>query len=171
MGDWYSTAKARSFIGLGENNQRPTAQDLDKLQGKVVPSPKTEKCRRITFVNTPGARPEIWVLRHSQPAGDGDESLERRAVAERARPARGDEINIPEKGNNLRLPLATHGINYSGLKIPEAKGEHVEGTEKTAVRLEVSPAVSGMAFYNSDSSRSGKNKLFIGALKEKDGSC
>ena len=24
------------FIALGENNQRPTAQDLDKLQGKVV---------------------------------------------------------------------------------------------------------------------------------------
>jgi glucose/arabinose dehydrogenase len=32
---WCSTAKAL-FIGLGENNQRPTAQDLDKLQGKVV---------------------------------------------------------------------------------------------------------------------------------------
>ncbi|MFP3831035.1 PQQ-dependent sugar dehydrogenase, partial [Pseudomonas sp. SIMBA_021] len=24
------------FIALGENNQRPTAQDLDKLQGKIV---------------------------------------------------------------------------------------------------------------------------------------
>ncbi|WP_025756096.1 PQQ-dependent sugar dehydrogenase [Enterobacter sichuanensis] len=28
--------KGYLFIGLGENNQRPTAQDLDKLQGKVV---------------------------------------------------------------------------------------------------------------------------------------
>jgi glucose/arabinose dehydrogenase len=28
--------KGYLFIGLGENNQRSTAQDLDKLQGKVV---------------------------------------------------------------------------------------------------------------------------------------
>ena len=28
--------KGYLFIALGENNQRPTAQDLDKLQGKLV---------------------------------------------------------------------------------------------------------------------------------------
>ncbi|KHG49182.1 soluble aldose sugar dehydrogenase YliI domain protein [Enterobacter hormaechei subsp. xiangfangensis] len=39
---------------------------------------------------------------------------------------------------------------------------------KTAVCLERSPAVSGMAFYNSDVFPQWKNKLFIGALKEKD---
>lgn len=61
-----------------------------------------------------------------------------------------------------------HGINYSGLKIPEAKGEHVEGTEKPLFVWKVSPAVSGMAFYNSDVFPQWKNKLFIGALKEKD---
>jgi glucose/arabinose dehydrogenase len=34
---------------------------------------------------------------------------------------RGDEINIPEKGKNYGWPLATHGINYSGLKIRKPK--------------------------------------------------
>ena len=28
--------KGYLFVGLSENNQRPTAQDLDKLQGKLV---------------------------------------------------------------------------------------------------------------------------------------
>jgi glucose/arabinose dehydrogenase len=40
--------KGYLFIGLGENNQRPTAQDLDKLQGKLCALPKTATCRRIT---------------------------------------------------------------------------------------------------------------------------
>ncbi len=55
--------------------------------------------------------------------------LERGAVAERAWPARRDEINIPQAGKNYGWPLATHGINYSGLPIPEAKGKTVPGTE------------------------------------------
>ncbi|MGG5839908.1 PQQ-dependent sugar dehydrogenase, partial [Huaxiibacter chinensis] len=55
----------------------------------------------------------------------------------------------------------------SGLKIPEAKGEHHEGTEPPLFVWKVSPAVSGMAFYNSDVFPQWKNKLFIGALKEK----
>lgn len=41
-------------------------------------------------------------------------------------PRGGDEINIPEKGKNYGWPLATWGVNYSGLKVPEAKGEIVE---------------------------------------------
>jgi glucose/arabinose dehydrogenase len=39
--------KGYLFIGLGENNQRPTAQDLDKLQGKVVRLTENGVCRRI----------------------------------------------------------------------------------------------------------------------------
>jgi glucose/arabinose dehydrogenase len=41
-------------------------------------------------------------------------------------PRGGDEINIPQKGKNYGWPLATHGINYSGLPIPEAKGKTLE---------------------------------------------
>jgi Glucose/sorbosone dehydrogenases len=64
-------------------------------------------------------------------------------------PRGGDEINIPEKGQKLRLAGWRHtGSTTAGLKIPEAKGEHVEGTEKPLFVWKVSPAVSGMAFYN-----------------------
>ncbi|MGM3313968.1 PQQ-dependent sugar dehydrogenase, partial [Enterobacter hormaechei subsp. steigerwaltii] len=53
--------KGHLFIGMGENNQRPTAQDLDKLQGKVVRLTEDGKVPPDNpFVNTAGARPEIW---------------------------------------------------------------------------------------------------------------
>ncbi|MNI74232.1 Soluble aldose sugar dehydrogenase YliI precursor [compost metagenome] len=59
-------------------------------------------------------------------------------------------------------------MNYSGLKIPEAKGGIVEGTEQPVFYWEKSPAVSGMAFYNSDTFAQWRQKVFIGALKDQD---
>ncbi|VTM16074.1 Soluble aldose sugar dehydrogenase yliI precursor [Raoultella terrigena] len=81
-------------------------------------------------------------------------------------PRGGDEINIPQKGKNYGWPLATHGINYSGLPIPEAKGTAVDGTEAPLFVWKTSPAVSGMAFYDSATFPQWRHKLFIGALKD-----
>ena len=160
--------KGYLFIGLGENNQRPTAQDLDKLQGKVVRLTEDGKVPSDNpFMNTAGARPEIWSYGIRNPQGMAMNPWSDTLWLNEHGPRGGDEINIPEKGKNYGWPLATHGINYSGLKIPEAKGEHHEGTEKPLFVWKVSPAVSGMAFYNSDVYPQWKNKLFVGALKEK----
>ncbi len=63
--------------------------------------------------------------------------------------------------------LLPRGINYSGLKIPEAKGGVVDGTEQPIFYWEKSPAISGMAFYNAAQFPQWQHKLFIGALKEK----
>lgn len=62
--------------------------------------------------------------------------------------------------------MATYGINYSGLKIPESQGEQVAGMENPDYYWKKSPGVSGMAFYNSDRFPQWKNSLFIGALAE-----
>lgn len=161
--------KGYLFIALGENNQRPTAQDLDKLQGKVVRLTDQGKVPSDNpFVDKAGARPEIWSYGIRNPQGMAMNPWTDVLWLNEHGPRGGDEINIPEKGKNYGWPLATHGINYSGLKIPEAQGEHVEGTEPPLFVWKVSPAVSGMAFYNSDIFPQWKNKLFVGALKEKD---
>lgn len=44
--------KGYLFIALGENNQRPTAQDLDKLQGKLVRL--TDQARSRMIILLPG---------------------------------------------------------------------------------------------------------------------
>lgn len=58
------------FIGLGENNQRSTAQDLDKLQGKVVRLTDEGKIPPDNpFVKRAGARAEIWSYGIRNPQG------------------------------------------------------------------------------------------------------
>ncbi|MFL4413315.1 PQQ-dependent sugar dehydrogenase [Citrobacter portucalensis] len=157
------------FIGLGENNQRATAQDLDKLQGKLVRLTDEGKIPPDNpFVNMAGARAEIWSYGIRNPQGMAMNPWSDVLWLNEHGPRGGDEINIPEKGKNYGWPIATWGVNYSGLKIPEAKGQIVAGTEQPIFYWEKSPAVSGMAFYNSDTFPQWRQKLFIGALKDKE---
>jgi len=160
--------KGHLFIALGENNQRPTAQDLDKLQGKVVRLNEDGTVPKDNpFAGKQGARAEIWSYGHRNPQGLAINPANGELWLNEHGPRGGDEINIPQAGKNYGWPLATWGINYSGMKIPEAKGEIVKDTEQPNYYWKVSPAISGMAFYNADKFPQWKGKLFIGALKEK----
>ncbi|WP_312628885.1 PQQ-dependent sugar dehydrogenase [Scandinavium sp.] len=159
--------KGYLYIGLGENNQRSTAQDLDKLQGKVVRLTEEGKVPPDNpFVNQPGARAEIWSWGIRNPQGMAMNPWSQALWLNEHGPRGGDEINIPQRGKNYGWPLATHGINYSGLPIPEAKGEKVAGTEPPLFFWKQSPAVSGMAFYDADKFPQWQHKLFVGALKD-----
>ncbi|MGE4408434.1 PQQ-dependent sugar dehydrogenase, partial [Pseudomonas sp.] len=109
------------FIALGENNQRPTAQDLGKLQGKVVRiRPDGTVPQDNPFVGQQGARPEIWSYGHRNQQGAALNPWSGVLWTHEHGPRGGDEINIPQAGKNYGWPLATHGINYSMLPIPEA---------------------------------------------------
>lgn len=159
--------KGHLFIGLGENNQRSTAQDLDKLQGKVVRLTDDGKIPADNpFVSKKGVRAEIWSSGIRNPQGMAMNPWSGALWLNEHGPRGGDEINIPQKGKNYGWPLATYGINYSGLPIPEAKGETVPGTEPPLFYWKTSPAVSGMAFYNAEKFPQWQHKLFIGALKD-----
>ena len=156
------------FIALGENNQRPTAQDLDKLQGKLVRLyPDGRVPEDNPFVGRQGARPEIWSYGHRNQQGAALNPWTGRLWTHEHGPRGGDEINIPEPGRNYGWPLATHGINYSFLPIPEARGKTVEGTEPPHYVWEKSPAISGMAFYDAGRFPAWQHNLFIGALVDR----
>jgi glucose/arabinose dehydrogenase len=153
------------FITLGENNDRPTAQDLDKLQGKIVrlyPDGKVPKDN--PFVGQKGVRPEIWSYGHRNPQGAALNPWSGTLWENEHGPQGGDEINIIERGKNYGWPVATHGINYSGLPIPEAKGETAEGTVGPHHVWGKSPGLSGMAFYDGDRFKAWQHNVFIGAL-------
>lgn len=156
------------FIALGENNQRPTSQDLDKLQGKVVRLyPDGRVPNDNPFTSNAQARPEIWSYGHRNQQGAAINPWTDQLWTHEHGPRGGDEINIPQAGKNYGWPLATHGINYDGLPIPEAQGTHADGTEPPIHYWKVSPAISGMAFYNAKRFPAWQQSLFIGALKDR----
>ena len=153
------------FIALGENNDRPTAQDLDKLQGKVVriyPDGKVPDDN--PFVGQSGIRPEIWSYGQRNPQGAALNPWTGVLWENEHGPRGGDEINIIERGKNYGWPTATHGINYSGQPIPEASGKTAEGTVAPHHVWEKSPGLSGMAFYDADRFKPWQHNVFIGAL-------
>ncbi|PZW97148.1 glucose/arabinose dehydrogenase [Pseudomonas sp. 478] len=153
------------FITLGENNDRPTAQDLDKLQGKVVRiNPDGKVPDDNPFVGQAGVRPEIWSYGQRNPQGAALNPWTGTLWENEHGPQGGDEINIIERGKNYGWPIATHGINYSGQPIPEAKGKTAEGTVAPHHVWEKSPGVSGMAFYDADRFKTWQHNVFIGAL-------
>lgn len=153
------------FITLGENNQRPTAQELGKLQGKLV---RIHPDGRIPddnpFVGQSGARGEIWSYGHRNAQGAAIDPRSGTLWLHEHGPRGGDEINIPQAGKNYGWPLATHGINYSLLPIPEAEGQLVDGTEPPHHVWVKSPGISGMAFYTAERFPAWQHSLFIGAL-------
>lgn len=153
------------FITLGENNERPTAQDLDKLQGKIVriyPDGKVPDDN--PFVGQANVRPEIWSYGVRNPQGAALNPWNGTLWENEHGPRGGDELNIIERSKNYGWPLATHGINYSGAPIPEAGGKTAEGTLDPFHVWEVSPGLSGMAFYDSDRFKAWQHSVFIGAL-------
>lgn len=157
------------FIALGENNQRPTSQDLDKLQGKVVRIyPDGRIPADNPFVGQDGVRPEIWSYGHRNQQGATLNPWTGTLWSDEHGPKGGDEINLIERGKNYGWPLATHGIDYSSQPISEARGKSAEGTTGPHHVWEKSPGISGMAFYDAQRFKPWQHNLFIGALADKD---
>ncbi|ERK18450.1 Soluble aldose sugar dehydrogenase, PQQ-dependent [Pantoea sp. AS-PWVM4] len=156
------------WIAFGDNFASSSAQDLDKLSGKIVRLTADGKIPADNpFLHHQGARGEIWSYGMRNPQGLALNPWTQQMWESEHGPRGGDEVNIPEKGKNYGWPLATWGIDYSGQKVPESRGGEVAGTEQPVFYWKVSPAISGMAFYNSARFPQWKNSLFIGALKEK----
>ncbi|KDA58965.1 soluble aldose sugar dehydrogenase yliI [Escherichia coli 2-011-08_S1_C1] len=100
--------KGYLFIALGENNQRPTAQDLDKLQGKLVRlTDQGEIPDDNPFARRSDARAEIWSYGIRNPQGMAMNPWSNALWLNEHGPRGGDEINIPQKGKNYGWPLAT----------------------------------------------------------------
>lgn len=157
------------YLALGENNQRATAQDLGKLQGKVVRlHPDGRIPDNNPFIDNDEARPEIWSYGHRNPQGFALNPWTQELWLHEHGPRGGDEINHVQAGLNYGWPLATYGINYTGFSIPEAEGTTVEGAEPPLLWWKRSPAISGMAFYDADRFTQWGASLFIGALRSQE---
>ncbi|HZH44305.1 MAG TPA: PQQ-dependent sugar dehydrogenase [Lysobacter sp.] len=157
--------KGHVFISQGERNERATAQKLDMLQGKLVRLNLDGSVPRDNpFVGRRGVRPEIWSYGHRNAQSLALDPRTGRLWEAEHGPRGGDEINLPQAGRNYGWPIVTHGINYSGLRIPEAVGQEAPGMEPPHHVWEKSPALSGMAFLVGHPELAWNDSLFLGAL-------
>ena len=152
------------FVTLGDRgNLSDSAQDLSTHIGKVIRlRPDGSVPPDNPFVQTGGARPEIWSYGHRniQGATLHPETGALYTVEHGARG--GDEINRPEAGKNYGWPVITYGIDYSGARI--GIGRAKEGMEQPLYYWDPSIAPSGATFYTGDRFPAWKGQLIVGAL-------
>ncbi|WP_396617264.1 PQQ-dependent sugar dehydrogenase [Lysobacter soli] len=159
--------KGHVFITQGERNDRPTSQKLDMLQGKLVRLNLDGSVPADNpFVGRKDARPEIWSYGHRNMQSLATDPRTGTVWEAEHGPKGGDEINLPQPGKNYGWPIITHGINYSGLKIPEAVGKEAPGMEQPYHVWEISPGLSGMAFLTAQPASKWNDSLFLGALAD-----
>lgn len=156
------------YITMGDRGERPTAQDLASHMGTVARIfPDGRVPEDNPFVGREGAQPETWSYGHRNQQGAALNPWTQALWTHEHGPRGGDEINIPEAGKNYGWPIVTHGINYSGLPIPEAEGKQKEGMTDPHYVWEVSPGVSGMAFYDHTRFPAWQRSLFVGSLAQR----
>ncbi len=154
------------YLTLGDRfSRRDDAQTLDNHHGKIVRVGKDGSVPKDNpFVGQAGALPEIWSYGHRNVQGatlgpDG------RLWTHEHGAQGGDEINLPEPGQNHGWPQVSFGVNYDGSKIGTGRS-HAPGMAPPLHHWTPSIAPSGMAFLSSG--RYGptwQGNLFVGSLK------
>ncbi|WP_243457681.1 PQQ-dependent sugar dehydrogenase [Ottowia testudinis] len=154
------------FLTLGDRfSRRDDAQTLNNHHGKIVRVGKDGSVPKDNpFVGQAGVLPDIWSLGHRNVQGatlapDGTFWTHEHGAQG------GDEINLPQPGQNHGWPLVSLGVNYDGSKI--GTGESAKpGLAPPLHHWTPSIAPSGMVFLTSDRYGSGwKGNLFAGSLK------
>jgi len=115
------------------------------------------------FVNTPGARGEVYTLGHRNGLGLATHPVTGVIWQNENGPNGGDEINILEPGLNYGWPHVSLGRTYSGPW--QGDGPTHAGYQPPVVYWMPAIAASGMAFYTGDALPRWQGNVFVGALR------
>jgi len=158
------------FISQGERfAYKLYAQDLDKLQGKLVRLNLDGSIPADNpFVGRKDARPEIWSYGHRNMQGLAVDPRTGTLWEAEHGPRGGDELNLPRPGHNYGWPIASHGMDYgTNQPYPETRGTSVPGMDDPYKVWLKSPGLSGMAFYTGHPESAWNESLFLGALADR----
>lgn len=155
--------KGYIFFSSGERGTKENAQDLTNHLGKILRLHEDGKVPTDNpFVNTAGAKPEIWSYGHRNPQGlVYDKATETLWDVEHG-PMGGDELNRVEKGKNYGWPVITYGMNYDSTVITDITEK--EGMEQPVFFWKPSIATCGLVLVTSDKYPEWKGNLLVGAL-------
>lgn len=154
------------FISLGDHGERDSAQDLGSHMGGLI---RLHDDGRIPadnpFVDRKDARPEIYSYGHRNAQGMTLHPDTGAVWLHEHGPRGGDEINLPEAGQNYGWPVTTHGREYHGPRIGPAPPQ--PGYTSPIHHWTPSIAPSGMAFLQGSAFPKWQGDLFVGALVQR----
>ena len=133
------------FLTIGDRWQRDPAQDLSNDLGSIIRIRTDGSVPDDNpFRHREGARPEIWSYGHRNPQGLAFDRATGDLWEHEHGPQGGDELNLILPGRNYGWPLATYGVDYTG--VPIAVNSHQPGTEQPVhYWAPISIAPSGLA--------------------------
>ena len=138
----------------GDRGERDRAQDLSDHNGSVIRLNDDGSIPEDNpFVGHDEAEPAIFSYGHRNPQGAAQHPETGAVWIHEHGPQGGDEINIPQPGENFGWPETTYGREYWG---PEIAPDNKPGTIQPLHHWTPSIAPSGMAFHNGE--------LYVGAL-------
>ena len=163
----YATVGDRDRIccnGSDDNSLRMKAQSLDNDYGKIL---RLRDDGTIPddnpFVDTPGARPEIYSYGHRNGYGFAVNPETGELWEIEIGPMGGDEVNVLQKGHNYGWPLVSTGRNYTGTQVSDQPWFR-EGMDNPRVFWVPAISPSSMIFYTGNKFPDWKNNMFVGAL-------
>lgn len=156
-------ANGYMFFSSGERGTKENAQNLGNHLGKVLRLHDDGKVPNDNpFVNTAGAKPEIWSYGHRNPQGLVYDADTKTLWDVEHGPRGGDELNLVEKGKNYGWPVITYGTNYDSTIITDKTAQ--EGMEQPVTYWVPSIAPCGMTQVEGDRYEGWKNSFLVGAL-------
>ncbi|ATB33611.1 PQQ-dependent sugar dehydrogenase [Melittangium boletus] len=159
------TPDGKLFVTLGERSileGRVQARDVKSHFGKIVRiNPDGSVPQDNPYVNTEGAKPEIWSVGHRNILSAALDSQKRLWTVEMG-PRGGDELNRPEAGKDYGWPTIGYGEEYSGAPIHEST--QGPGMEQPVYYWDPVMSPSGMTIYTGDLFPEWRNNIFIGGL-------
>ncbi len=153
------------FITTGvDKSKQDSSQVLTNHLGKILRIKEDGGVPEDNpFVNTPGARPEIWCYGTRNGQGLTINPFTNEIWENEHGPKGGDEINIIKPGKNYGWPVITYGRDYDDKFVGEGLTQK-EGMEQPFHYYVPSIAPSGMVFYTGDKYPKWKGNLFIGSM-------
>ncbi|GAB5387918.1 MAG: PQQ-dependent sugar dehydrogenase [Alphaproteobacteria bacterium] len=158
--------KGHVYLSLGDRGKRTPSQDLGDHTGSVLRLNRRDGSvpKDNPFIDTPGAKPEIWTYGHRNPQGMAVHPETGEIWLHEHGPRGGDEVNLLKAGANYGWPEITHGREYgSGRTVGEGKfRDDVEPAKQIYIP---SIAPSGMIIYSGRMFDDFKGDIFLGALR------
>lgn len=164
------------LISIGDGGNPPTsvdgsfirnqAQNLGSHLGKIVRIKDDGSIPKDNpFVNTPGARPEIYSYGHRNAQGLVRDPVSGRIYATEHGSQGGDELNLIQSGQNYGWPKVTYGVEYGAARTPISPNQSGPGMVDPLAVWSPAIAPSGLAVVRSTQYRGWDGDLLAGGLR------